>query len=72
MLIYTIEKADKTRDSTRNVTINFFKDVLGFKDENIFFIDRNEFIGTYQNRIYQTKFSTETQEALNKFARTVF
>jgi hypothetical protein len=70
MLIYTIEKADKTRDSTRNVTINFFKDVLGFKDENIFFIDRNEFIETDGQE--STKFSTETQEALNKFAIDVF
>ena len=70
MMIYTIDKADKTREATRKFTIDFFKQELGFKDENIIFIDRSEFDGTYGHE--KTKFSAETKEALKKFARPIF
>ena len=72
MMIYTIDKSDKTREPIRKLTIDFFKQELGFKDHNIIFVDRMEFIGDFKNGIYQTKFSSETKEAMNKFARTVF
>ena len=72
MIIYTIDKTDNTKEPARKVTIDFFKQVLGFKDENIIFVDRSEFIGDFKNRIYQTKFSAETKEAMKKFARSVF
>jgi hypothetical protein len=35
-LILTIDKADKTRDAIRKVIIDFFKDKLGFTDNDIF------------------------------------
>ena len=72
MIIYSIDKADNTKEPARKVTIDFFKQVLGFKDENIIFVDRSEFIGDFKNGIYQTKFSAETKEAMKKFARSVF
>ena len=67
MMIYTIDKADKTREPTRQLTINFFKNELGFEDENIIIVDRNEFIGTPGEE--STKFSAETKETMKKLAR---
>ena len=71
MLIYTIDKADKTREPTRKTTIDFFKNSLDFKDHNIIFVDRNEFIGTSIDNL-STKFSEETKEAMKRFARRIF
>ena len=57
-------------EPTRKVTVDFFKQVLGFKDENIIFVDRTEFEKI--DGVWQTKFSAETKEAMKKFARSVF
>ena len=70
MLIYTIDKTDNTKQPARKVTIDFFKQLLGFKDENIIFVDRNEFEKI--DGIWRTKFRAETKEAMKKFARSVF
>ena len=70
MLIYTIDKADKTRELTRKTTIDFFKNSLDFKDPDIILVDRNEFDG--RPGLECTKFSAETKEAMKKFARTIF
>ena len=43
VLVYAIDKADKTREATRQVTIDFFKTYLGFTDSEIIFVDRMEF-----------------------------
>ena len=50
MIIYTIDKTDRRKEKTavRILTIDFFKEVLGFKDENIIFVDITEFIGIVQ------------------------
>ena len=71
ILIYAIDKADKTREATRKFTIDFFKQELGFKDENIIFIDRSEF-GEDKDGLDSTKFSADTKEAMKKFARPIF
>ena len=71
MLIYTIDKADKTRELTRKTTIDFFKNSLDFKDHNIILVDRNEF-GEDKDGNDQTKFSDETKEAMKRFARRIF
>ena len=68
--MYVIDKADKTREPTRKLTIDFFKNTLGFKDANIIFVDRNEFDG--RPGLECTKFSAETKEEMKKFARTIF
>ena len=70
-LILAVDKADKTREAIRNIIVDFFKN-LGFTDNDIIFIDRTEFISDHINGIYQTKFSAETQEAMKKFARSIF
>ena len=70
IIMYTIDKADKTREPTRKLTVDFFKNTLGFKDANIIFVDRNEFEKI--DGVWQTKFSAETKEAMKKFARTIF
>ena len=70
MIIYTIDKTDNTKEPARKVTIDFFKQALGFKDENIIFVDRTEFEKI--DGVWQTKFSAETKEAMKKFARSVF
>ena len=70
IMMYIIDKADKTREPTRKLTVDFFKNTLGFKDANIIFVDRNEFDG--RPGLECTKFSAETKEAMKKFARTIF
>ena len=59
MIIYTIDKTDNTMEPMRIVTIDFFKQVLGFKNENIIFVDRNEF-GYNWEGICRTEFRAET------------
>ena len=71
IMMYMIDKADKTREPTRKLTVDFFKNILGFKDANIIFVDRNEFIGTSYDNL-STNFSAETKEAMKKFARHIF
>ena len=70
-MVYTIDKADKSRESTRKVTIDFFKTYLGFTDDEIIFVDRKEF-GEDKNGVDQTKFSAETTKRMNDFARSIF
>ena len=70
IMMYMIDKADKTREPTRKLTVDFFKNTLGFKDANIIFVDRSEFDDTPGQ--WCTKFSAETKEAMKKFARTLF
>ncbi len=53
--VYTIDRADTSREATRKVTIDFFKTYLGFTYDEIIFVDRNEFNGTYG--LWSTKFS---------------
>ena len=53
VLVYAIDKADQTRESIRKVTIGFFKTYLGFNDDEIIYVDRNELIGDFKNGIYQ-------------------
>jgi hypothetical protein len=71
-MIYCIDKADKTREQTRKVTTEFFEKVLGFKNENIIIVDRNEFFIEHKKSSYRTKFSDETKELMKIFARSVF
>ena len=70
ILIYAIEKADKTREPTRKVAVDFFKTYLGFTDDEIIFVDRMEFDGTPGQE--STKFSAETTKRMNYFARSIF
>ena len=76
MIIYAIDKTDNTKEATRKVTIDFFKQVLGFEDENIILVDRSEFgdsrnIGEGKGHVY-TKFSEETENKMKEFARHLF
>ena len=45
-MIFTIDKANKTREAIRAVVVDFFKKNFGFTQDDIIFVDRNEFIGT--------------------------
>ena len=65
-MIYIIDEADKTKEPTRKVTTDFFKNTLGFTDNDIIFIDNSEF------RYGNPQFSAATQEALKEFARPIF
>ena len=69
-LIIAIDKADKTREAIRKIIVDFFKN-LKFTDDDIIFVDREEF-GEDKDGVDQTKFSAETQEAMKKFARSIF
>jgi hypothetical protein len=57
-LIYAIDSADNTRDSTRAKTKDFFKNELGFEDSEIHFVERSKFYKD-QAGIWQAKFSDE-------------
>ena len=70
VLVYAIDKADKTREATRQVTIDFFKTYLGFTDNEIIFVDRMEFDRTYGKE--KTEFSAETIQRMNHFAISMF
>ena len=71
MIIYAIDKTDNTKEATRKVTIDFFKQILGFKDKNIILVDRSEFGDSRKGHIY-TKFSEETKNKMKEFARHLF
>ena len=71
ILVYAIDKADETREPIRKATIDFFKTYLGFTDNEIIFVDRMEFIATSPDNC-STKFSAETTNRMNDFARSIF
>ena len=58
-MIFTIDKGDPTRMAIRKIVIDFFKNYLGFKDDEIIFIDRTEF-GRDQDKYPITMFSAQT------------
>ena len=69
-MIFTIDKTDKTREPIRKITIEFFKQELGFKDSDIIIVDRKEFFK--KKGYYSPIFSAETKEAMKMFARHLF
>ena len=71
ILIYAINKADKTKELTRKLTIEFFKKSLGFTDDEIIFVDVKDFYDESHTEI-RLKLSDETKKAMNKFARLIF
>ena len=73
MMIYVVNGADKTMESTRKVTVKFFKKSLGFTDDEIIFVKLSDFYSIWRDNGYpELKFSHETQCAMNKFARLIF
>ena len=42
-MIYAIDKNDKTMKPIRKVTTDFFKESLGFTNDEILFVDKSEF-----------------------------
>jgi hypothetical protein len=69
-LIYAINPDDNSKKVIRKLTVEFFKEVLGFKDNEIVFISRKEFKGRYSHET--TEFSTETQKMLNNSIIPIF
>jgi hypothetical protein len=70
LIIYAINKVEKSREPIRKVTIDFFKNSLGFTDDEVIFVDVKEF--KYEDFDCRTKFSAETQAAMTKFATFIF
>ena len=66
MLFYAIDKANKRKEPIRKVITDFFKESLGFTDDEILFFDKSEFEWDKPN------FSVETQQAMKRFARSCF
>ena len=56
--MYSIDSADKSREPERKEVTKFFKDELGFKDNEIEFVDRNNFYFEEETG-WLTKFSDE-------------
>ena len=69
-MIYVIDRQDRTRDQIRKLSTDFFEKHLGFSDDDILLIDRNEF--EQIKEVWQPKFSKETKEAMFRFARQIF
>ena len=42
-LFYAIDSTDNTKNSTRKVTVDFFKKELGFLENEIVYVDRSKF-----------------------------
>lgn len=57
ILVYSIDKADETREPIRKATIKFFKTYLGFTDDEIIFVNRTEFEKI--DGVWQQKFSPD-------------
>jgi hypothetical protein len=57
-LIYVIDASDDTRASVRELTKNFFKNHLGFLENEIELVDRNHFYEV-QTGVWQVNFSDE-------------
>lgn len=70
LLVYAIDKADKSKEPIRKVTIDFFKNLLGFNFDEVIFVDVNEF--KYEDFDCRRNFSAHTQEAMTKFAKSIF
>ena len=60
-----------TREANRKIVVDFFKKFFGFTDNDIIFVDRNEFVGSSLDNL-STKFSAQTKEEMKKFARSIF
>ena len=54
-MIYAIDIADKTKEPIRTLTVDFFKNKLGFTDDDIIFVDRTAFEEIDRDK--RTKFS---------------
>ena len=65
-MIYVIDNADQTKEPTRKVTTDFFKNTLGFTNDDIIYVDKSEL------ELTRTKFSAATKEAMKEFARPIF
>ena len=65
-MIYVFNKTDKTKEPIRKITTEFFKESLGFTDDEIIFVDKSEFEWD------RTNFSDATKEAMKRFARPIF
>ena len=69
--MYSIDSADKSRDPERKEVTKFFKDELGFKDNEIEFVDRTNFYFEEETG-WLTKFSDEELKRLNESAKRIF
>ena len=54
-MIYAIDVSDRTREPIRQMTVDFFKQHLGFLEKEIIFVNRKEF-GQDQNKNKVTRF----------------
>ena len=68
-LVFAIDKANKSLEATRKVIIQFFKDYLGFKENEIIFIDRAHF--SNEGPVY-TKFTDETKKEMASLGLSIF
>ena len=70
-MIYAIDVSDRTREPIRQMTVDFFKQHLGFLEKEIIFVNRKEF-GQDQNKNKVTRFEANTQMMLNDSAKLIF
>ena len=70
-LIYAIDLDDNTRDSTRDLVTDFFKNYFGFLQSEIEFVDRTNFYFEEETG-WLTKFSDEELKRLNESAKRIF
>ena len=57
-MIYAIDLDDNTRDSTRDLVTDFFKNYFGFLQSEIEFVDRTKFDYNEDGK-YWTKFTDD-------------
>ena len=73
-IIFAIDEANASLAATRKVFTQFFKEVIGFEEKEIIFVDRSEF-NVYQrngNWECETKFSDSTKEKITNFGLPIF
>jgi len=73
MLLYAYDSDKKGYDESRKTLLNFFKDKLGFKDDEIIRISLSEIVQKEQksSQKYYDKFSPETRSLLTARAEAI-
>ena len=73
-MIYVFDGADKTKELTRKVIVEFFKKSLGFTDDEIIFVNLYDIStsGSFDCDHLELEFSYETREAMYNSARLIF
>ena len=73
-IIFAIDKANQSPEATniRKVITDSFKNIIGFEDKEILFIDSNEFVYEDEGRCYRPNLSDATVKEMTDLGLPIF